>query len=52
MKQKQILKDAAYFGVKVTVDKSLDMYSGKVLFPEKLEIAKKVVANLKMPLPA
>ncbi len=52
MKQKQTIKDAAHFGVKVTVDKSLDIYSGKVLFPKKLEKANKMLAKLKMPLPA
>jgi hypothetical protein len=47
MKAKKKLKGAAAFGVKLKRDKSLDKYSGKVLFPEKLAIANKVVANLK-----
>lgn len=41
------LKGAAAFGMKVKKDKSLNKFSGKVLFPEKLAIANKVVTNLK-----
>jgi hypothetical protein len=47
MKAKKKLKGAAALGIKVKRDKSLDKLSGKVLFPEKLKIANKVVANLK-----
>jgi hypothetical protein len=47
MKQKK-LKGAEAFGVKIKISKSLDKYSGKVLFPKKLEIANKVVSNLRM----
>jgi len=47
MKPKKKLKGAEALGIKVIRDKSLDKYSGKVLFPEKLAIANKVVANLK-----
>ena len=46
MKQKKKLKGAEALGIKVIRDKSLDKYSGKVLFPEKLELANKVVKNL------
>lgn len=44
---KKKLKGASALGVRVKKDKSLDKLSGKVLFPEKLNIANKVVANLK-----
>jgi hypothetical protein len=47
MKTKKKLKGAAAFGVKLKRDKSLDKLSGKVLFPEKLKIANKVVNNMK-----
>jgi len=47
MKLNKKLKGAEALGVKVKHDKSLDKLSGKVLFPEKLKIANKVVANLK-----
>jgi hypothetical protein len=47
MKTKKKLKGAAAFGVKLKRDKSLDKLSGKVLFPEKLKIANKVVANMR-----
>jgi len=46
MKPKKILKGASLLGIKVKRDKSLDKFSGKVLFPEKVEQANKVVANL------
>jgi len=49
MKTKKKLKGASALGVKVKRDKSLDRFSGKVLFPEKLKIANKVVGNLKWP---
>mgnify|MGYP005750877959 FL=1 len=38
---------ARKFGVKITKDSSLNSTSKKVLFPEKLELANKIVANLK-----
>ena len=47
MKIKKELKGASALGVKVKRDKSLDKLSGKVLFPEKLKVANKVVSNLK-----
>lgn len=47
MNTKKQLKGASSLGVKVIRDKSLDKLSGKVLFPEKLEQANKVVAKLK-----
>lgn len=47
MKTKKALKGASTMGVKVKRDKSLDKFSGKVLFPEKLEEANKIVSKLK-----
>lgn len=47
MKSKKKLKGAAALGVKIKRDKSLDKLSGKVLFPEKLKEANKVVSKLK-----
>ena len=47
MKIKKKLKGAAALGVRVKKDKSLDKFSGKVLFPEKLEEANKVISKLK-----
>jgi hypothetical protein len=47
MKQKKALKGAEYFGVKITVSKELDKYADKILFPEKLEQANKVLSNMK-----
>lgn len=41
------LKGAEAFGVKIRVSKSLDKYSGKVLFPEKLKLANKIISKLK-----
>jgi hypothetical protein len=41
------LKGAEAFGIKVKVSKSLDRFSGKVLFPEKLKIANKIIGKLK-----
>ena len=48
MKQFQKLKGAEAFGVKVTTSKALDKYAGKVLFPEKLKTANKMLAKLKI----
>jgi hypothetical protein len=47
MKSNKKLKGASALGVKVKKDKSLDQFSGKVLFPEKLKEANKVVSKLK-----
>jgi len=47
MKQKKQLKGAADFGVRLTVNKELDKLSSKVLFPEKLEQANKILSNMK-----
>ncbi|WP_421889761.1 DUF6934 family protein [Marinoscillum sp.] len=48
MKAKKKLEGASKLGVKVHKDSKLDTSSKKVLFPEKLEFANKVVANLKL----
>jgi len=47
MKQKKTLKGAKDFGVTIKVNKDLDQYSNKVLFPEKLELANKILTNMK-----
>ncbi|GAB2493383.1 hypothetical protein GCM10027164_23990 [Algoriphagus taiwanensis] len=47
MKPKDKLKGASKFGVKINRDSSLNHTSKTVLFPKKLELANKVVANLK-----
>ncbi len=44
---KKKLKGAAALGVEIKRDKSLDKLSGKVLFPEKLKTANKIVSKLK-----
>lgn len=49
MKHEKAIKKAASMGIKLTISKES---SDKVFFPEKLEMAKKVIAKLKMPLPA
>jgi hypothetical protein len=49
MKQKGAIKTATSLGIKLKVVKKS---SGKVLFPEKLEKANKILAKLKTPLPA
>ncbi|MES2701326.1 MAG: hypothetical protein V4649_01750 [Bacteroidota bacterium] len=41
------LEGAAALGVNIKKDKTLDKLSGKVLFPEKLKEANKVVSKLK-----
>jgi hypothetical protein len=33
----------------VKIDKSLERFRGKVLFPEKLELANKLLAKVKLP---
>lgn len=35
------------YGVKFVVDKSLDKYSGRVLFPEELKRANEMLRNMK-----
>jgi hypothetical protein len=48
MKQTKKIKGAEAVGVKVRVSKSLDKLSGKVLFPEKLKAANKIIGKLKI----
>ena len=48
MKKTRNLKGAEAIGVKVKVSKSLEKLSGKVLFPEKLAKANKIIGKLKM----
>lgn len=47
MKQTKKIKGAEVIGVKVKVSKSLDKFSGKVLFPEKLKAANKIIGKMK-----
>ena len=47
MKKEKKLKGAEALGMKVTVSKELDKYSGKVLFPEKVKKANEIVSKLK-----
>jgi len=47
MKIKKELKGAEALGVKVKKDKSLDKLSEKILFPEKLKEANKMIAKIK-----
>jgi hypothetical protein len=47
MKQTKKIKGAEAIGVKVKVSKSLDKFSGKVLFPENLKAANKIIGKLK-----
>lgn len=47
MKAKKKLKGAAAFGIKLKRDKSLDKFSGQVLFPEKLKLTNEMLSNLK-----
>lgn len=46
MKQIKKIKGAEAVGVNVKVSKSLDKLSGKVLFPEKLKTANKIIGKL------
>lgn len=48
MKQTKKVKGAEAVGVKVKISKSLDKFSGKVLFPEKLKTANKIIGKLRM----
>ncbi len=47
MNPKDQLEGASKLGVKIRRDSSLNLTSKTILFPEKLELANKVVANLK-----
>ncbi|MDR6340754.1 hypothetical protein HNQ91_003819 [Filimonas zeae] len=49
-KDKELIEYAKTLGINLTIDPSLDKYSGKTIFPEKLAEAKKVLLNMK-PLP-
>ena len=33
----------------ITIDKNLEKFRGRVLFPEKLELANKIIAKSKLP---
>ena len=48
MKKSKNIKGAEAVGVQVKVSKSLDKLSGKVLFPDKLKIANKIIGKLKV----
>lgn len=48
MKKAKKIKGAETVGVKVKVSKSLDKLSDKVLFPEKLKTANKIIGKLKI----
>jgi len=47
MKKTKKLKGAEAMGVKVKVSKALDKFSGKVLFPDKLKTANKIITKIK-----
>jgi len=47
MKKLKKVKGASSVGVKVKVSKSLDKLSLKVLFPDKLKTANKIIGKLK-----
>ena len=47
MKQKKATKGVKDWGLKITVNKDLDKYSNKILFPEKLEQANKILSNFR-----
>jgi len=47
MKSRKKLKDGAALGLKLKKDKSLDKLSGKVLFPEKLKEANRIITKMK-----
>ena len=49
MKQTKKFKGAEAVGEKVKVSKSLDKFSGKVLFPEKLKRANEILAKTGLP---
>ena len=49
MPAKKKLKGASVLGVHIKRDRSLDKLSGKVLFPEKLKEANKMISRLKWP---
>ena len=47
MKPKKELKGAEALGVKVKIDKRLDKLSGRILFPEKLKEANRIISKIK-----
>jgi hypothetical protein len=47
MKQKRKILGASKVGVKVRKEAALNTTSKKILFPEKLEVANKIVSNIK-----
>lgn len=47
MKKKKVLKGTKDWGLKLTVNKDLDKYSTIDLFPEKTELANKILSNMK-----
>ena len=47
IEKKKKLKGAEAFGVKVTIDHSLDKYQGKMLFPEQLKLANEILSKIK-----
>jgi hypothetical protein len=48
MKKSKKIKGAEAVGVKVKVSKLLDKLSGKVLFPDKLKAANKIISKVKI----
>jgi len=47
MKKEKKLKGAEALGMKIRISKSMDKYSGKVLFPEKVKKANELLSKLK-----
>jgi hypothetical protein len=47
MKQKKTTKGIKDWGLKITVNKDLDKYSNVDLFPEKTELANRILSNIK-----
>jgi len=47
LKKEPKLKGAEAFGVKIKIDKSMDKYSGKILFPKKHKMAEEMLSKLK-----
>jgi hypothetical protein len=47
MKQKKTSKGVRDWGLKITVNKGLDKYSNVNLFPEKTELANRILSNIK-----
>lgn len=48
MNQVKKIKGAEVVGVKINITKAMDKLKGKVLFPEKLKTANKIIGKLKM----